>query len=163
MVWSVAAARHSRETRASDELSEAGFESYCPMARVFVVSRGRKFEKVRPLIPGYVFFVPDRDWERAYKARSVAGVFTCNGHPSPMRDEEILRLKSREGSDGYVDMNRPRYRKGQLVRTSSERHLFAGFLGTVDEGVRHGDVKVLFDIFGRKTLTTMGECELTVA
>lgn len=81
-------------------IERQGCEVYSPRCREFVRGRPRD----RPMFPGYLFARhPDQRWVFLRGTYGVLGVLmTTSEVPASLPDEEITRLRAREGPDGVV-------------------------------------------------------------
>lgn len=93
--WYVVNTKPRRESRVETILSQAGFRVYNP--------RILRAKALRPLFPGYAFVCFDfpSQFRLIRYARGVKSVLGAGEEPTPVPDELIQEIKSRE-SDGVV-------------------------------------------------------------
>jgi transcriptional antiterminator RfaH len=118
----------------------------------------RRVEHVAaPLFPRYLFVAIDLSTQRWRSIFSTVGVsrLVCSGDtPTPMSDDVIGALKTREDESGFVRLLlRPNFHAGDAVRVLDG--VFADCLGLY-EGMRDSDrVAILLDLLGRKVRVTV--------
>src|ERR1044072_200917 len=92
------------EKKVAQKLTEAGFESYCPLQKVLKQWKDRKKIVELPLIKGYVLVRAEeiQKWE-ILKLQGILNFVYWNKKPARIREAEITELKAfleeyREGS-----------------------------------------------------------------
>jgi transcription antitermination factor NusG len=151
------------ERKARGDLASLGFPCYLPLAsHPAPTGRGRI---VGPLFPGYLFFKTDAgtDAKSAFRARYVIDFLRWGDSLAIVADAAVAEIRRREHSDGLIYIHPQgsrRWKRNQRVRAKAGP--FSGFDGLVDSCADQR-VRVLFDIFGRKTPVTLGHEDLTLA
>lgn len=165
--WLVAIAAHQRETRAYDELSEAGYVCYQPKFREKIFKRGRRTWVERMLLGRYIlieFAGRCVEWFArlcgrivhdelvvvgAKHFRFVRGILTADERPLVARGAEVMRMRGSEVR-GFVPVSLARPREGSPGRIING--MFAGqpakFVKRNDD---RGTDRVLVDAFGQLT------------
>jgi transcriptional antiterminator RfaH len=155
--WYVVQSQPNAELKALAHLNRQGFATYLPR----YMKRRRHARRVEyvpaPLFPRYLFVGIDIAAQRWRSVFSTVGVsrLVCNGEmPTPIADEIINALKTREDESGLVRLQlRPNFRAGDAVRVLDG--VFADCLGLY-EGMRDSDrVAILLDLLGRKVRVTV--------
>jgi len=162
--WAVARAFPLREEKAKASLEEIGLLSYFPKCLLQMSVNGRSISRKLALFPGYVFFKIEDQWREIFQLKNVNGVLMSEDHPSPVKDEIISEIKSREGNDGFINIdktNEPRrFRRGQKVFVN--KGVLFHKEGKFERIISEELAKVRFEFFGRSTFVTMRVDELTV-
>jgi transcriptional antiterminator RfaH len=160
--WGVCVVATACENKASADLMTVGFSSYFPRYESTEALSGQIVRRVRPLFPGYLFFVVTDLWRRLFDFDHIIGVLRwAEDRPAALPQEVIDELHEREGPDGVIrleERKRRRYRVGQSVRM--KHGPFIGFSGIVESPPGVDRVKVLFEMLGRQTPVTVSETEL---
>lgn len=150
--WYVVQSQPNAERKAVMHLERQGFTAYLPR----LLKRRRHARRVEivaaPLFPRYLFVAVDLSAQRWRSIFSTVGVsrLVCNGDaPTPIADQVISNLKSREDLEGYIRLDlRPNFQKGDKIRVLEG--VFADCLGLY-EGMRDSErVAILLDLLGRK-------------
>jgi transcriptional antiterminator RfaH len=99
--WFVINTKPRRESRVEAILSEAGFKVYNPVIM--------PAKMLRPLFPGYsfVFFDFPSQFRLVRYARGVKSILGVREEPTPVPDELVQEIKSRE-TDGVVVLQETR-------------------------------------------------------
>ena len=102
--WHVIQTKYGEEQTVSDACARLLLDYYCPKYKITWVSRGRKHERLIPLLPRYVFVAFDTD--DLYQWRSVfdiSGLHEILGGESPgvvlEQEFEIMRQWAGEGGE----------------------------------------------------------------
>jgi transcriptional antiterminator RfaH len=149
--WYVVQTQPHAEARAQEHLRRQGFTTYLPK---LLKSRrhARKTEQVsRPLFPRYMFVLIDHTFQGWHAIRSTFGVSSLVGGesgPMPVRDGVIEALRQREGTDGHVHLDAPKFLRGAAVRVQDG--VFASCLGLFENMSGEDRVAVLLDLLGRR-------------
>jgi transcriptional antiterminator RfaH len=149
--WYVVQTQPHAEARAQEHLRRQGFTTYLPK---LLKSRrhARKTEQVsRPLFPRYMFVLIDHTHQGWHAIRSTFGVAHLVGGengPVALRDDVIEALRQREGADGYVRLEAPKFLRGAAVRVLDG--VFASCLGIFESMNEKDRVTVLLDLLGRR-------------
>jgi transcriptional antiterminator RfaH len=174
--WFVVVCNPKCERRAQLGLRRAGYQTYLPQTKRWVVHARTKVERENPLFPRYLFIglKPGQDF---FKMRGVDGVegLVRDGYgvparipaPEPREGEEmrahpLARLLERELA-GEFDFTRlpdlgPQYRTGEIVRLTAGA--FTDLQAQVVSMLSKGRVEVLLDFMGRETKVQMRATEL---
>jgi transcriptional antiterminator RfaH len=149
--WYVVQTQPHAEARAQEHLRRQGFTTYLPKLRK---SRrhARKTEQVsRPLFPRYMFVLIDHTHQGWHAIRSTFGVSNLVGGengPVALRDDVIAALRQREGEDGHVHLDAPKFLRGAAVRVLDG--VFASCMGMFESMNDKDRVTVLLDLLGRR-------------
>lgn len=149
--WYVVQTQPHAEARAQEHLRRQGFTTYLPKLRK---SRrhARKIEQVsRPLFPRYMFVLIDHTHQGWHAIRSTFGVSNLVGGengPVALRDDVIEALRQREGEDGHVHLDAPKFLRGAAVRVLDG--VFASCMGMFESMNDKDRVTVLLDLLGRR-------------
>src|SRR5690348_13970800 len=150
--WYVVQTHAHAETKAAAHLERQGFASYLP--RYLKRRRHARRVEIVPtaLFPRYLFVRIDLEKQRWRSIFSTFGVsqLVCSGDtPTPIAEQVIENLKSREDESGFVRLNKPiLFRAGEKIRILEGA--FADCLGLYD-GMKDSErVAVLLDLLGRK-------------
>ena len=127
-----------------------------PTEKVIQIRNGKKINKERVFIPGYIMVQADLVGEIPHIIKSVNGVIgflgeTKGGNPVPLRKAEVNRLlgKVDELSVKDENVNIP-YVIGETIKVIDGP--FNGFNGTVEKIFEEKrKLEVMVKIFGRKT------------
>jgi transcriptional antiterminator RfaH len=140
------------ENKAAGHLARQGFTTYLP--RYLKKRRhARRVETVTaPLFPRYLFVEIDMAVQRWRSIYSTVGVsrLVCNGdQPTPVSDDVIGSLRSREGTSGLIRLvHRPNFKSGDKVRILEGA--FYDCLGIYEGMTDRERVGILLDLLGRK-------------
>jgi transcriptional antiterminator RfaH len=149
--WYVVQTQPHAEARAQEHLRRQGFTTYLPKLRK---SRrhARKTEQVsRPLFPRYMLVLIDHTHQGWHAIRSTFGVSNLVGGengPVALRDDVIEALRQREGEDGHVHLDAPKFLRGAAVRVLDG--VFASCMGMFESMNDKDRVTVLLDLLGRR-------------
>lgn len=168
--WFVVVCNPKCERRAQLGLRRAGYQTYLPQTKRWVVHARKKEERENPLFPRYLFIglAPGQDF---FKMRGVDGVegLVRDGYGVPARipasenrPHPLARLLEREQA-GEFDFTRlpdagPQYRPGESVRLAAGA--FTDLQARVVSMLSKGRVEVLLDFMGRGTKVQMKAKEL---
>ena len=127
-----------------------------PTEKVVQIRNGKKINKERVFIPGYIMVQADLVGEIPHIIKSVNGVIgflgeVKGGEPVPLRQAEVNRLlgKVDELSVKDENVNIP-YTMGETIKVIDGP--FNGFYGTVEKIFEEKrKLEVMVKIFGRKT------------
>jgi transcriptional antiterminator RfaH len=163
--WYVVQSHPNAEHKAVLNLERQGFTTYLPR----YLKRRRHARRVEvvpaPLFPRYLFVGIDLEIQRWRSIFSTLGVsrLVCNGEqPTPIAENVIGNLKSREDESGFVRLNKPiLFRAGDKIRILEGA--FADCLGLY-EGLKDSErVAILLDLLGRKVRVTVDMEAVTAA
>ena len=122
----------------SERLEEVHAEPNVPTVNVVEVKRGRKVERTRPIIEGYVFA------RYAKRVRGVVNVLQSDGHDATVSDAEVDAIAVRPPASALC-----KWSVGQPVRIGAGP-LMGCAARIVD--IRSGRARVEVSVFGRQTL-----------
>jgi len=92
--WYALYTKSKHEKKASERLSNEGFEVFCPMVKTIKQWSDRKKKVSIPLIPSYIFIkVDEKNKSKVLTDPSVLNYVYWLNKPAIIRDEEIDRLK----------------------------------------------------------------------
>ena len=92
--WYALYIKSKHEKKATERLSNEGFEVFCPMVKTIKQWSDRKKKVSIPLIPSYIFIkVDDKNRSKVLTDPSVLNYVYWLSNPAIIRDEEIDRLK----------------------------------------------------------------------
>jgi transcriptional antiterminator RfaH len=118
--WYVLQCKPNQVARASQNLANQGFDTWCPMLKVKRLVRRESVTCREPVFPGYLFVRLEEnntDWRALNATRGVARVVSFNGLPFPASDVLIAGLKQLYyDSPSSPQEVRPLYRVGERVR-----------------------------------------------
>jgi transcriptional antiterminator RfaH len=164
--WFVVVCNPKCEWRAQLGLRRAGYQTYLPQTKRWVVHARKKEQRENPLFPRYLF-IGLRSDQDFYKMRGVDGVegIVRDGYgiPAPEdRPHPLARILERELA-GEFDFTRlpdlgPHYRPGEQVRLSAGA--LTDIQGHVVSMLSKGRVEVLISFMGRASKVKMQATEL---
>jgi transcriptional antiterminator NusG len=128
-------------------------EVVVPTEKVVELAGGKKRQRDRLIMPGYMFIqciLDDEAWHLVKNAQKIIGFIGDDKNPKPMNDKEVARIKQ-ENEEGVA---RPKakqtFEEGSTVRVIDGP--FLNFSGVVEEVMpQKQKVRVLVSIFGRAT------------
>jgi len=123
--WYAAYTRANHERRVADQMAEREVEHFLPEYESVRKWKDRKVRLQMPLFPGYVFVhLALRDRLRVLQVPGVARLVGFDGHPAPMLEEEVTRIREflerglRAEPHPYLTMGkRVRVKTGPLAGT----------------------------------------------
>jgi transcriptional antiterminator NusG len=124
-----------------------------PTEQVVELKKGRKKTSSRKFYPGYIMVqmvLNKMTWHTVRNTAKVTGFLGGGSNPSPVPDEEAVRI-IQQMEDG-ISKPKPRYtfEEGDEIRVIDGP--FNNFQGTVEEVKQDKEkLKVLINIFGRAT------------
>ena len=132
-----------------DEVSEV----LVPTEEVLEIRRGKKVQRERRFMPGYVLVKMDMS-EEVYHAikgiNRVSGFLGANGKPTPLPDAEVARIIDQVEEGGEEPRSLIAFEVGEKVNVTDGP--FEGFAGTVEEvDDISSRLKLTVSIFGRAT------------
>jgi transcriptional antiterminator RfaH len=176
LTWFVVVCNPKCERRAQLGLRRAGYQTYLPQTKRWVVHARKKVERESPLFPRYLF-IGLKSGQDFFRMRGVDGVegLVRDGYgtparipaPEPRDGQEtpvhpLARLLERELA-GEFDFTRlpdpsPQYQPGEVVRLTVGA--FTDLQAQVVSMLSKGRVEVLLDFMGRGTRVQMKVTEL---
>jgi len=163
--WYVVRSVSGKENKIKDyiesEITRLNLQDYIeqvlvPTEKVVQIRNGKKINKERVFIPGYIMIQADLEGEVPHIIKSINGVIgflgeTKGGEPVPLRPAEVNRLLGKVDELSVQDdnVNIP-YVIGETVKVIDGP--FNGFNGTVEKiNEEKRKLEVMVKIFGRKT------------
>ncbi len=115
--WYAIHSRSRHEDVVHKGLKKKLIEAFLPKMQVMSRRKDRRKRILVPLLPGYVFVHSDlnpyQHWD-IIKTYGVVRIVGIQGKPVPVRDEEILSLKTLHGTDRTV-RNQAYMKKGDRI------------------------------------------------
>ncbi|MFU8812688.1 MAG: UpxY family transcription antiterminator [Balneolaceae bacterium] len=108
--WHAFYTKPRHEKKATERLTEQGFEVYCPIIKTKVRWSDRWKKVDKPLITGYIFArVEPENREKLLQDPGVLHCLFWRGKPAIVRNEEIesLRIIEQYGTDAEVKSLKP--------------------------------------------------------
>lgn len=132
---------HARaELAAEQDLTDAGFDAFCPIERRVVVRRGKRETVDRPFFPRYLFVrldLADPAWRNAAHCEGVRRIFGRPERPTPLPEGavEAWLVRTREGAvDGT-----PQALRLAAIQVGARVRLIEGPLANVEAIVQMSD------------------------
>jgi len=161
--WIVLRTRFGREAWAMENASALGFTCYLPRVLEAHRRKGVKTMIAAPLFPSYLFCSISDQWRILLNTYGVIGVILRGAEPDAVPRTVIENLRSRETSDGFVQLPK----KAEILGVNSKIRVnsgpFAGHFGIVAGMPGNQRCRVLLDFLGRKVTTLIAESAVTVA
>ena len=134
------------------------FQVLIPMEKQESLRNGKRVEKEKISLPGYVFVEADLKGDVAHTLRFMPNVLGFLGgldNPSPVPQADINRmLGAAENTELENDIDIP-YSVDETVKVTDGP--FSGFMGVIEEvNTEKHKLKVMVKIFGRKTPLELG-------
>lgn len=159
-VWLVVNTQPQRESLATSNLKNQGYEVYAPVLRKQTRHARRVRETLAPLFPGYVFVrwhVSAMRWRPILSTVGVRSI-VCNGdRPSPLCDAVVDALKARE-RDGIIARSASPREIGHRVQIA--RGPFEGIAGEIIALCERERLVVLMNLLNRPIKVTVSEDHL---
>jgi len=166
--WFVVVCNPKCERRAQLGLRRAGYQTYLPVERKYVIRSRRKVETENPLLPRYLFLgvraYGQEGGQDLYKLRGIDGVekvVRFEGEPLKVHHKrlEILREREREGEFDHIKREEEeKARKKSLkakcrpgARVSLLAGAMTGLQAVVQKVQSGGRIEVLIDFLGGVT------------
>ena len=146
-------AENIKEMIVQKNLEKEVSEVLVPTEEVLEIRRGKKVQRERRFMPGYVLVKMDMS-EEAYHAikaiNRVSGFLGANGKPTPLPDAEVARIINQVEEGGDTPRSLIAFEAGEKVNVTDGP--FEGFSGTVEEvDDINSRLKLTVSIFGRAT------------
>ena len=153
MPWMVAILDWDADRKNLREALSRSLSIYSPKIRELVVENRRRVWREEFLFGRYSFVEMVGSWRDAFRLRGIREILTdAKKNPAVARDEEVMRFKHMEDSDGFVvlpDAFRPRkLRRGDACRITEGP--FADELAVYSGMVRRDRELALVNFLGRK-------------
>lgn len=116
--WYAVHTKPRQEHLAADHLQRQQFETYLPLCKERKLHKGSHRWLTTPLFPRYLFVNLDKDTQSSAPIRSTTG---CCGlvrfglRTPALPDRFIEQLRTREGTQGAVELAQPAYTPGQRL------------------------------------------------
>jgi transcriptional antiterminator NusG len=144
-------AKNLKQRIESLDMQDKIFNVMVPKEKKIKIKGGKRKTVEEKIFPGYVLvemIVTDDSWYVVRNTPSVTGFVGSGTIPTPLADDEIVKIKKRMG------VEEPKYHidvaMGDSVKiTDGPFKEFEGKVSYVDE--EKGKVKVLVNMFGRET------------
>ena len=141
------------EIKHNDLLSANVAQVLIPTEKTYSQRNGRRVEKEKISLPGYVFVQATLIGDVAHTLRFMPNCLCVLGgldNPSPVPQSDINRmLGAAEEAEFAADVNIP-YEVNEVVKVTDGP--FSGFTGIIEEvNTEKRKLKVMVKIFGRKT------------
>jgi len=134
-------------------LSERFGEVLVPTERVVELAGGKKRQRDRLIMPGYMFvemILDDETWHLVKNTQKIIGFIGDDKNPKPMSDKEVGRLRQDTEEGAVRPKAKQTFEEGVNVRVVEGP--FLNFSGVVEEVMpQKQKVRVLVSIFGRAT------------
>ncbi len=134
------------------------FEILLPTEKHASLRNGKRVEKEKLRLPGYLFISADLGGEVAHTLRftpNVLGILGGLDEPSPVSQAEINRMIGAAEETFVQDQIDIPYLVGEAVKVADGP--FSGFSGIIEEvNAEKRKLKVMVKIFGRKTPLELG-------
>jgi transcriptional antiterminator RfaH len=170
LTWFVVVCNPKCERRAQLGLRRAGYQTYLPQTKRWVVHARKKEARENPLFPRYLFVglrgYGQDNGQDTYRMDGVQGVESIvrneSRRPVQIPPRLLARLLERELA-GEFDFTRlpetgPEYRPGEMVRLS--KGALAGMVAEVSAMLSKGRVEVLVNFMGNVTRAKMAAAEV---
>jgi transcriptional antiterminator RfaH len=170
LTWFVVVCNPKCERRAQLGLRRAGYQTYLPQTKRWVVHARKKEERESPLFPRYLFVglrgYGQDNGQDTYRMDGVQGVESIvrneSRRPVQIPPTLLARLLEREQA-GEFDFTRlpdagPQYRPGEVVRLTAGA--FNDLTAEVTAMLSKGRVEVLLSFMGRGTKVRIKSTEL---
>ena len=146
--WYVIHTKPANEHRVETNLSNQEIETFLPLLESHQYFDGRPLQKIKPLLPNYLFAKLDIDLHY-YKVKWTRGVNKILGSgsgPLPISEKVIQTIKERMGKNNFVNLDEG-LEEGTVVQFTSGP--FKDLMGVFDKKMSDGKrVKVLLDLIG---------------
>lgn len=141
------------EMKLDPMLASHVFEVLLPVEKHASLRNGKRVEKEKLRLPGYVFISADLSGEVAHTLRftpNVLGVLGGLDNPTPVPQAEINRMLGTAEETFVQDAVDIPYLVGETIKVTDGP--FSGFSGLIEEvNTEKHKLKVMVKIFGRKT------------
>ena len=134
-----------------EELGSKVFRILVPEEETVEIRNNKRVERTTKIYPGYVFIeaiMDDNLWFLIRKVPGVAKFVGTKNRPTPVREEEILRVLRKIGDKSKkIEVD---FETGETIKVISGP--FRGYSGSISEiQGEKGKLKTLISIFGRET------------
>lgn len=163
-MWIVAISEPRYESRAAENISRQGCETYTPRLRESLLIEGRRVFREVLMFPRYLFVCIDGPWRFLLNTIGIMNVIRGGGSDSPahLDDSVIKYFRKQEGSDGIIQLSdQPLFRYGQRVRFNNG--CFSGLVGLYQGASSLERERVLLNMLGRPTPVSASAGSLVAA
>jgi transcriptional antiterminator RfaH len=164
LTWFVVVCNPKCERRAQLGLRRAGYQTYLPQTKRWVLHARKKEARDNPLFPRYLFIGirSDQDFWKMQGVHGVEGIVRNDSRPVQVPAGSLARLLQREQA-GEFDFTHlpdigPQYAPGEQVRLSAGA--LTDIQGEVLAMLSRGRVEVLISFMGRASKVRMKATEL---
>ncbi len=164
-VWVVAKTKPQRERYAAEHVQRQGHEFYLPSVLEKVKSKtGGYMAIAKPLFPSFLFVRTDGQWRFLLATYGLVGVVLQGASAAILTDDEMVRLRQREGPDGLIHLPTRgqcmKFKVGDPIRIARSGHAFDGYQGLYEGMQGPARSRILLDYLGRKVRVLVAEVEL---
>lgn len=152
--WYLVYSKPQKEELARVNLERQGYPTYLPIMRTPRRRSGRRIIRAEPMFPRYLFISLDTERDNWAPIRSTLGVVNLvrfGMFPSPVPDELITAIRTRDNAEGIQDIPLNTFSEGQKVRI--EDGPFMGYEGIFLAQTSQERVMILLDIVGKQART----------
>lgn len=146
------------EQKHNELLAKSVSQVLIPLEKHAILRNGKRIEKDKVRLPGYVFIQADLKGDIASLIRflpNVLGFLGGTDKPVPVRQSEINRMLGTAEETVIVEVNDIPYEVNETVKVTDGP--FSGFNGVIEEvNAEKHKLKVMVKIFGRKTPLELG-------
>jgi transcription antitermination factor NusG len=151
----------NHEKRVADQFLSRSVEHFLPQYESTRVWKDRKVRLQLPLFPGYLFVhLAAQERLRVLQVPGVVRLVGFNGSPTPMREEELERIREFLGQ-GWPAEPHPYLEAGR--RTRVVRGPLAGMQGIVLRRKNRSRLVISFDLIQRSMAIEVDEADLARA
>ena len=155
--WFAVYTQPHKEQLAAQQLRNQDFEVYLPQYQKLSRRAGRPPAiTAAPLFPRYLFAGIDmatQRWRSVNGTRGVIGLVMFGETPIPVPEPVIAEIRSREDQAGFIQLNRPGFRRGQALRITDGP--MADTEALFEEAVDGDRAILLISLLGRMVRTRM--------
>ncbi len=146
-------AENIKEVIAQKNLQDEISEVLVPTEEVLEIRKGKKIQRERRFMPGYVLVKMDMNEEVYHAIKSinrVSGFLGAQGKPTPLPDAEVARILNQVEEGIETPRSLIAFDVGEKVSVTDGP--FEGFTGSVEEvDEANSRLKLTVSIFGRAT------------
>lgn len=156
MAWFAVYTQTGKETYAAQHLQNQGFGVYLPRYQKLRRHAGKTEIVAAPLFPRYLFAGIDTDaqrWRSVNGTRGVIGLVMSGDKPIPVPEPVMAEIRGREDELGFIQLNRPEFRRGQMLRITEGP--MADTQALFEETVDGNRAILLVSLLGRMVRTRM--------
>lgn len=161
--WYVIQTKPARENDVSLLLRQGGFESFCPKINEKHYRQSSSFFKITPLFPSYLFLWIDFEEKNHFHlikyTRGVNKIISACGLPVPISETIVETLKSRTGTEGFIEQKPSPLHVGDKVRV--KKGLLKDLEGILEKPTSpDGRVRVLLKLMNAPLKATLHWSEI---